>query len=281
MFSSEATSAFLGLLSAATWGAGDFCGGLAARRSSAFSVVVASQIIGLMLLALAALLLGEPWPPLSDWLWGAGAGLAGVIGLLALYRALAEGQMGLTAPVSAVVAASLPVIVGMLTEGWPSVWQGVGFALALLAVWCISATGQLVAFNLEQLRLPLLAGLGFGLFFVVLDRASGVAVLWTLCAARIASISVMLAIALSTRRAWWTEAGQWGLLALSGAFDAGGNAFYALAAQIGRMDIAAVLSSLYPASTVVLAWLILKERLSRVQMMGIVVALIAIMLITG
>jgi drug/metabolite transporter (DMT)-like permease len=268
------------LLSAASWGAGDFSGGLAAKRASVYSEVLASQSMGAVLLAGLALAFHDPFPPLAHMLLGGVAGVAGSIGLLALYRALASGRMGVAAPASAVVTAIVPVAVGALTEGLPDTITLSGFGLALIGVWFVSSH-QAAVVHLRELGLPVVAGLGFGIFLVIIDRANDVSALWPLVGARVASLIMLWAFATLARQPRWPEREQLPLIALVGLFDAGGNAFYALAARAGRLDVAAVLSSLYPASTVLLAWSILKERISRLQAIGILTALAAIVLITA
>jgi drug/metabolite transporter (DMT)-like permease len=267
-----------GLASALSWGAGDFSGGLAAKRAPVYGVVIISQAVGCALLIGLTLLLGEPIPAGIDFVWGAVAGVGGGIGLVALYSALASGRMGVAAPVSAVVAALIPVVFAIFTDGPPSVLQLIGFGLALAAVWFISQTEH-APLRWRDLGLPLVAGVGFGAFFVAIGRTSGEAVLWPLVATRFASSTLLVIIALLSRQPMAPRRADLGLIALSGILDTGGNAFYALAARMGRLDVAAVLGSLYPASTVWLAWLILKERLSRAQMIGIGVALAAIVMI--
>ncbi len=279
MAGSNWDSVVFGLASAAAWGAGDFSGGLASKRTSVYGVVIASQVVGIILLFALALIFAGPLPTPTELLWGGAAGMAGAIGLIALYRALATGQMGVAAPVSAVLAAGVPVVFGALIEGLPGGWQMAGFGLALIAVWFISRADG-VTLRLRALGLPLVAGLGFGAFFVLIDQASATSILWPVVAARAASISTLIGVAGLARQPAWPERRHLPLVALSGMLDAGGNAFFMLAAQAGRLDVASVLSSLYPASTVGLAWLILKERLTRAQLVGIVAALAAIILIT-
>lgn len=278
MIGSELSSVFYGLASALSWGTGDFSGGLATKRSSVYGVVLGSQFLGAIFLTLIALALAEPFPAWPDLLYGAVAGLAGVLGLLALYRGLAEGRMGVVAPVAAVVTAIVPVVIGFVIEGLPALPQAVGLGLALVAVWFISGAGTTLDVRGGELRLPVLAGLGFGLFFILIDRVSVGAVLWPLVAARVASVT-MLGLWAGPRQAIPTTWRVVPVIALAGIFDSGGNAFFALAAQSGRLDIAVVLSSFYPATTVLLAWLILKERLSLPQWAGVAAALAAVVLI--
>jgi len=276
---SDLTPALFGLASAALWGAADFSGGLASKRANVYGVVIVSQLVGVTLLIGSALALGERVPPVDHLGWGCLAGVFGAAGLLALYRALAAGRMGVAAPVSGILTAAIPVIAGAFVEGWPDALRVIGFALALIAVWLVSQTGN-AAFALHDLGLPLLAGLGFGFFLVFIHRASDVSVLWPLVAARGASLGMMLAIAALSRQRWHPGREQLAPIVLAGVLDAGGNAFYSLASQVGRLDVAAVLSSLYPASTVWLARIVLKERLTRTQSVGVVSALAAIVLIT-
>jgi drug/metabolite transporter (DMT)-like permease len=281
----EVAGVIFGLLSAASWGAGDFCGGLATRRTGAYAVVIGSQFVGAALLLGLALGLGEPMPPAPAWLWGGLAGAAGALGLSALYRALANGRMGVAAPLSAVFAAALPVITAALIEGLPGGLTLTGFVCALAGVWLLSRPEGTSAppFQLRDLGLPLLAGAGFGLFFVLIDQAGaaagGASTFWPLVASRGASLGLMVTLAAAARQAILPARQAWPLAALSGLLDAGGNACFALAAQAGRLDVAAVLSSLYPASTVILAGLILKERFTRLQVAGVMAALGAVVLI--
>lgn len=270
---------FLGLLAALAWGGGDFSGGLAARRASTYAVVWVSQGVGVTALALLAWLTGEVWPGWASTGWGALAGLVGVVGLLALYRALAEGQMGLAAPVSAVVTAALPVAVSLNAEGWPGLARFTGFGLALAAVWLIARAGGPLALSWPALRLPLLAGVCFGLFLTFIGQVSKSAVFWPLVAARLTSLVTLTVFIGLTRPALSVPRAAWPGMALAGVLDGLGNAAYGLAVQTGRLDVAAVLASLYPAPTVLLAWRFLHERLTRPQWAGVALALLAIALI--
>ena len=268
-----------GLLSALTWGAGDFNGGLAVKRSNPYGVIAVAHTISLVLLLISVFLVGEPVPPLHDWLWGGASGLAGGIGLMLLYRSLAEGRMSVAAPVSAVVAATLPVLVGLLQDGLPAIWVLTGFVMALLAVWLISG-GEGLAIRVDDLRMPVMAGIAFGAFFIFIERASQTALLWPLIAVRIVSVSAMLGYALLTHQDWVPKRESTVPLLLSSLLDTFGNAFYALSARTGRLDVAAVLGALYPGATVLLAWVFLKEKISRVQAVGILLALGAIIFLT-
>ncbi len=268
-----------GLLSALTWGAGDFNGGLAVKRSNPYGVIAVAHSISLILLLITVFIVGEPIPSLHNWLWGGASGLAGGIGLMLLYRALAEGRMSVAAPVSAVVAAALPVLVGLLQDGLPELWILIGFVLALVAVWLVSG-GKGLVIHFDNLRMPIIAGIAFGAFFIFIERASHTALLWPLIAVRIVSVSTMLGYAMLTRQDWIPKRESIVPLLLSSVLDTFGNAFYALSARTGRLDVAAVLGALYPGATVLLAWVFLKEKISRVQVVGILLALVAIILLT-
>jgi drug/metabolite transporter (DMT)-like permease len=170
--SHELTAVLFGMLAAVLWGAGDFSGGTASKRTHVFVVLIISQVIGLVLMIVLALLNRETVPPISSLVWACAAGISGGIGVAALYRALAIGQMGIAAPIAAVFTAAIPVLVSLVTEGLPSVLQLIGFVLALVGVWILSqhkgASG-----NRRGIWLAVLAGFGFGMLLVGLDRAGG------------------------------------------------------------------------------------------------------------
>ncbi|HSJ55494.1 MAG TPA: EamA family transporter [Anaerolineae bacterium] len=272
-------AALFALAAAAAWGSGDFCGGLVSRRIGALATVSISYAVGMAALAAVALARGELFPAPADVLWGAVAGLTGVAGLGFLMRGFAAGRMGIVAPVSAVLAASLPVIVAALTLGLPGGRQLAGFSLALAGIWLLSRPERLGG-RPAGLGLALLAGLGFGLFFIALDQVSGRAVFWPLVAGRLAALAALIPLAVARGRPVLPRGAPWGLLALAGVLDAGGNLFFLLATQTGRLDVAAVLASLYPAVTALLAWRIAGERLTRLQIAGAAAAVVAIALIT-
>jgi drug/metabolite transporter (DMT)-like permease len=274
-------SIIYGILSAGTWGAGDFIGGLASRRTSPYRVLFLAELAGMIPFTLLAVLLREPLPPTSDMFLGAGSSLLGLMGLLFLYRALAGGQMTIAAPVSALFAALIPVVFGFFALGAPSTTTLIGFALAFAAVWLISQTEFTnLRFGLRELQIPLISGLFFGLYFLTLHRATLNAFFWPLAAARLAGFVALGLYALIARQPALPPREIWGLSIVNGILDIGGNAFYVLAAQTGRLDVAAVLSALYPASTVLLAWIFLKERITWLQAFGVLLAFIAIILFT-
>jgi drug/metabolite transporter (DMT)-like permease len=276
-------SIFYGILSALIWGAGDFAGGLATRKLGAYRAVFYADLIGLLALIIVVILSPEEIPPLSSLLIAGVAGMLGSVGLLILYYSMAKGQMSIAAPVSALFAAALPVLVSAFTQGLPSVIQLIGFGLALSAVWLISqgdASHHFHVDRLSDLRLPLLAGLGFGSYFILMHYATeGVSSnFWPMIASRTAGTIMLFVFVLAQRQGFGVPRDAWGVVFANGMLDVGGNFFYLLALRAGRLDIAAVLSSLYPGATVMLAWVFLKERISRSQWTGIFLALIAIAL---
>lgn len=272
-------TALFGLAASLSWGSGDFSGGLATRRANVFTIVVVAHAIGLALLIALALAWSEPFPTALDMVWGGAAGLAGAVGLVSFYQALAVGRMGINAPITAVLAAALPVLFSVFFQGVPGLLQLAGFALALIAVWLISRPERARG-RPEGVGLALLAGLGFGSFFILISQASSTAIFWPLAAARLSSFLFMLSLLLIRRQKLLPKLSAFPLVLLAGTLDVAGNAFFVLATHSGRLDVAAILSSLYPAATVLLAGIILKERVTRLQALGIFVALIAIPLIS-
>ena len=269
----------LALSAAASWGSGDFTGGLAARRIGPFHTVLISYTVGLLVLVIVALARLEQLPPSVDLMWGALAGLFGMVGLGFLFRGFATGRMGIVAPVSAVLAAAIPVIFAALTEGLPRALQLLGFVLALLSIWLLSRPEPLGG-RPAGLGMALLAGLGFGAFFTTLGQIGERSVFWPLVAGRLAASVLMVVFALATRRPVIPPLSPWRLLALAGVLDVGGNLFFLLATQSGRLDVASVLASLYPAVTAILAVLITREQMARRQVISVAVAVLAIVLIT-
>jgi drug/metabolite transporter (DMT)-like permease len=274
------TGAALSLGAAAVWGGGDFAGGIATKRANVFRVVAGAHACGLLLMLLLAWFTHEPFPPRSSLQWGVIAGVAGAFGIAALYKALAIGRMGIVAPVASVITGILPVLVGIRTEGMPDHLQLGGFALALLSIWLVARPDGEIDSH-RGLGLAILAGVLFGLFLVAGKEAGHHGVFWPLVAARTASTLLMLTIvAFSPRDLRPLRAALVPILT-SGLLDSAANAMFIAATRHGRLDVAAVLSSLYPASTVILARVLLKERLSSTQNAGIVGALLSVALISA
>jgi len=278
-------SILFGLSAALGWGAGDFTGGLASRKTGAYRAVLYSEVIGVVFLFFIVAVSGESVPNLKVWLLSIVAGAVGTFGLLLLYQAMTTGLMSVAAPVSALLAASLPVFVGIFKEGVPKILTAIGFGFALFAIWMISQSKGGVTdilAHLSDLKLPLLAGIGFGSYFILMHEATSTgATVWPMVVSRIGGMLLISTYMLITRVSWKVEdTSAWPMLTLNGILDVSGNIFFILAGQAGRLDVAAVLSSLFPGATVVLAWIFLKERLSRNQWIGIVSALVAIILMT-
>ncbi|NPE30214.1 DMT family transporter [Methanococcoides sp. SA1] len=280
MIPAEFLVILLGLASAVAWGAADFGGGFASKRTNEYYVVILMQAVGLILLPILAIVFSEQFPQNGGIFWGFVAGVAGSLGLVLLYRALSQGKMGVVAPISAIVTVALPVMYGASKEGLPSVYQMVGFVVALVAMWLISSSDDNGDIRRQDIVLPLLAGVGFGIFFISVDMFSEDAVFWPLTVAKASSVITILLISILTGSKGLPARGALPLIILAGIFDAGGNLFFALASQVGRVDIATVVASLYPASTVLLAWIFLKERLALKQWTGVVLALVAIVFIS-
>ncbi len=272
-------AATLALTAAVCWGAGDFSGGLATRRSDPFRSVLLIYSIGLVALLIVVIARGEPLPPFADLAWGAVAGLFGLVGILLLFRGFATGRMGIVAPVSGVLATALPVVFNALTQGLPGSLQMAGFAVALVGIWLISRPERFGG-RPAGLGLAVLAGLCFGSFFIALDQVSKSSTFWPLVAGRAASVAAMLIFAVLTRRPMVLRQMPWELFGLAGILDVGGNLFFLLAIQNGRLDVGAVLGSLYPAVTAMLARFTIKESITRLQVAGVTAAMLAIVLIT-
>jgi len=277
-------SIIFGLLSALTWGAGDFTGGLAARRVGAYRSVFYAEVIGVFFLLTVLLFINEPLPDSRAQFFAILAGILGSVGLILLYHSMSVGLMSIAAPVSALLAAILPVVVGFFTEGFPGYLTFIGFGFALAAVWLISQSEGGVTnilSHLSDLKLPLIAGIGFGCYFVFMHEASrDGGVVWHMAFSRFGGMALIVTYLLVTRSSWKIELSALPVISLNGLLDLGGNVFFILAAQAGRLDVAAVLSALFPGATVLLAWVFLKERLNRNQWIGVACALIAIILMT-
>ncbi len=272
------SGAVFGLLSAASFGTADFSGGIAAKRAHVFGVLTVARGCGLALMLALAWVSREPVPPRTDLLWACAAGVIGGLALPALYRALAIGKMGIAAPVTSVLSAALPVVVAGLTEGLPHTVQIAGLLLALVGLWFISRPEGRI--RPQGLGLALFAGVGFGSFLVFMKQATHTAVYWPLATALGASLG-LAAIILVMQHGSLPGVSVLPAAFAAGALDTFGNFFFILAAQRGRLDVAAVLSSLYPAFTVLLARLLLKERITRLQTAGMTAALVAVPLIAA
>jgi uncharacterized membrane protein len=268
---------FLALLAAAVYGAGDFLGGLAARRVSVLFVVGIGQIAGLLALALLAPLVPAAHLHSADLLWGATSGLSTALGITLLYQALATGRMSVAAPVTALAALSLPVIFALASGEWPGWIPATGIALAALAVAMISReedrAGLAARTARRALALSVAAGLAIGVFYITMKQTHAGSGLWPLVAARGVSAGLFALMAIAMLQRWQAApkpvAILWLWAVLSGLFDSAANALYLLSSREAPLAIVATLTSLYPASTVLLARLALAERIRPVQSAGL------------
>jgi drug/metabolite transporter (DMT)-like permease len=282
-------AAVLALGSAALYGAADFLGGLGARRTNTIAVVAVSQLTGLMLLAAMLVWLPDAAPMPRDLLWGAAAGLAGGIGVALLYRALAIGRMAVVAPTTAVCAVAIPVTAAMLLGERPSAGRLAGMGLAMVAIVLVSqqrsVAGETGYHPFMSRRLPpglglaLLSGVAIGFFFLALARTTATAGLWPLLAARAMSVGLFAVSAVVSGRSLLMAVPVATIVIAAGVVDMLANALYLIATRHGSLSTVVTLSSLYPASTVILARVVLGERLSAWQGVGIACALIAVLLI--
>jgi drug/metabolite transporter (DMT)-like permease len=276
-------SVVYGLLAAVFYGAADFCGGFASRRTAVFAVTILSQLSGLV--ALFAILVFTHWHlTRSDVLYGVLAGVCAGSGLALFYHALAIGRMGVVSPITAVLASAVPVLAS-LAWGEHLRWtQWIGIAVALVAVVLISASfeeGTRREIATEGVREAIVAGILIGGFILFLSRASSGSGLALLLPARAASALVILALAIALRGSIVPSRAMLPLILLGGVLDMTANAFFVLSARAGPVAVASVLTGLYPASTVFLAWLIMRERLQRIQRWGVVLALAGVALIAA
>jgi drug/metabolite transporter (DMT)-like permease len=284
-------NALLALAAAVLWGGGDFSGGMGVKSAgggvrAALQVVLLSHITSFTVLVAIALLRGDVFPHGAVLAWGLGAGVAGGLALTCFYIALSRGAMGASAALSGLLAAALPAAVALWQDGSPGVRPLIGFAVAGAAIWLIAAGPAADgSSSRETMVLALLAGVGFGVYFVALKMANPAGVVWPMATARIGSLTVCSLLLLGLRP---TKAGEppvrlgrravgWALS--TALLDTSGNLLFLAATRAGRLDVAAVLASLYPASTILLAALALGESPTRRQALGMVTAVAAVVLI--
>ena len=261
-----------------TWGTSDFVGGYAARRANAFYLTALAHFSGLTLVVITAIFTHTPFPGRDSLLWSLAAGSVGGVSLAIFYRALASGKMGLTAPVAALLGAGIPTVVTALREGMPAPARFLGFVLAAVGIWLISRPeGE--AGHPEGLGMAALAGIGFAGFYLCVRQAGDASALWVAATSRTASFLVTLLFALLGRNRRDLTAPIVGLAIFAGCLDISGSTFFIRASQAGRLDVAVVLSSLYPAITVVLARVLLGERFSSWRTVGLLAALAAVPLV--
>ena len=271
----------LALLTAALFGTGDFLGGLAGKRVSVLRVLAISHTIGLVLITVGAIVIADEFL-LGDLAWGALAGIAGFIGLALLYRGLARGPMGVVAPLTAITSAAVPAGWGLLVDDESlagTAWVGV--VLALLAIGLASASPvEQSSVSLATILEALLAGVGFGLMFVGLDQTVEASAPWPIVGGRLMTVSAMAVFFIVKRESPLPPVrSDIRLPTVAGFVDTFSNALFLYATLEGDLAIVAVLSSLYPIATVILARVVLGEGLTRLQQSGFVAAMAATTLI--
>lgn len=276
---------FLGLAVAASYGAADFCGGLASKRAAAWSVVVGSQCVGLAGIAVLVLVDGTARAPAGDLLIGAAASCVGVLGVGLLYFGLARGPMGVVAPITGVGSAVVPVAWGLLQGERPGVVAHFGVVVALAAVVLVSYTTGGVDDPTRPapatLAAAVAAGIAFGVFFVLLSHTGDDSGFWPIFSGRIASTTLLVVVLVILGRPLIPRHAMPLVVVLAGVFDVSANALFLLASREGLLSLVSVLAALYPAATVVLARVVLDERLQRHQLAGLAAALAGVALITG
>ena len=266
------------------WGGSDFAGGYACRRANAFVLTAFSHICAIALMFGVALIQGGAIPSRDSLAWAIAAGAVGGFSLAIFYRALAMGQMGLAAPVSALIGAAIPTLADIAIEGAPSRWTFAGFALAIIAIWLITRrepsgvvedTGRPAGIGMAAL-----AGVGFAGFYLCIHQTSGSPV-WIAAIGRIGSFSTTAIAVALTRAPLAMDRPRAALGMLAGFLDITASVLFIFASQRGRLDEAVVITSLYPAVTVLLARLILKEHFSRWRFVGLLAALASVPLIAA
>jgi drug/metabolite transporter (DMT)-like permease len=287
-------SALLALAAAVLWGGGDFSGGMGVKHAggsmvAALRVILLSHAMSFSVLLAVALMRGDAFPHGAPLFWGLAAGFAGGTSLTAFYIALSRGAMGASAALSGLLAAAIPAAVSAVEEGSPGLLRVVGFLVAGGAIWLIAAgdNAEATPADTGTFWLAVGGGVGFGVYFVALKLAGTTGVIWPLATARMGSLStctlmlLILSLAKKTGGAKVVVTRKVMFWAMSTALlDTSGNLLFIEATRMGRLDVAAVLASLYPASTILLAAWMLRERPTRRQGLGMVVAAAAVVMIT-
>lgn len=266
------------------WGAADFAGGLGSRRANAFVLTAFSHACGFALMFAVALAYGGVFPSDPSILWALAAGAVGGFSLAIFYRTLAAGQMGLTAPIAALLGAAIPTLANIAMEGAPSRWTIAGFGLAVAAIWLITrpetSSGGEAGSSPKGALMAALAGVGFAGFYLCIHQASGSPV-WVATVSRVGSFTAT-AVAVAVTRAPLTLNRHSAVLGMAaGFFDITASALFIFASEHGRLDEAVVITSLYPAVTVLLARIVLKERFSLWKVVGLLAALAAVPMIAA
>ena len=272
----------LGLLAAVLYGISDFAGGVSSRRRQAVTVLLYSYPMGAVLIvAMLPLFSGTLDARAAGF--GALGGVAGLIGVVLLYSLMTVAPINVVSPVTAVLAAAVPVLVGIGTGERPATLAWCGIALGLVAVVFVSRTGENSPHGRVRpavLGLAVVSGLGFGLYFVLLARAGDGSGLWPLAISRVVSAVLIVPIAVGRKAVAHVRGPTLGIVVIAGVGDALANLAFLEASRHGLLSVASVLTSLYPATTVLLAMSLLKEHASAVQRFGLGLAAASVVLIT-
>lgn len=265
------------------WGTSDFAGGYGSRRANAFVLTAFSHLCAFALMFAIALGTHAEFLSRASVEWALMAGASGGFSLAIFYRALAAGQMGLTAPVAALVGAAIPTLVDIALEGAPSRWSFAGIVTAVVAIWLITRpepSQEKMPGRPAGVGMAALAGVGFAGFYLCIHQATG-SPAWIAATSRVGSFTATAIAVIATRAPLRLDRPRLALGMLAGFFDIGGSLLFIIASQRGRLDEAVVITSLYPAVTVLLARLVLKEHFSRWKFIGILAALAAVPMIAG
>ncbi len=273
-------AAVLSIISALMWGTADFLGGLTARRRSAVAVYLGSQVFGFALLLTVVIVRGDWHAPLGYLGWGIGLGVTGFISMIAFYRALALGPMGLVSPLVA-VSVVIPVAVGFAQGESPSAVELAGILIAFIGVLLASGPELTGAESMKPLLYTAVAAAGFGLLYVGMAKGSAVNPSMTMLTFRSTSIVILLVLMAFSRSAGGVTRGDLPVLALIGILDASANLLFGVASTLGMLSTTSVISSLYPVATAVLAAVVLRERLRPIQYAGVTVAMVGVVLLSA
>jgi drug/metabolite transporter (DMT)-like permease len=267
------------------WGAADFAGGLGSRRANAFVLTAFSHACAFALMLIVGFAHGGVFPSGPSMLWALAAGAVGGFSLAIFYRTLAAGQMGLTAPIAALLGAAIPTLANIAIEGAPGRWTIAGFALAIVAIWLItrpetSSENESPRGSPKGVGMAALAGVGFAGFYLCIHQASG-SPIWVATVSRVGSFAATAVAVAATRAPLRLNRSSAALGMFAGCLDITASALFIFASQRGRLDEAVVITSLYPAVTVLLARIVLKERFSLWKIVGLLAALAAVPLIAA
>ncbi len=275
----EILTVVLGLVAAIGYGASDFGGGVVSRRAPVLGVVLVSQLVGVSLAIALTVVADEGLPGTADVAWSVVAGAFGGTAIAALYRGLAVGRMALVAPVTAIIASIIPVIGGVVLQGVPPVAVSIGIALALAAVVLVTWEAPGGGGDRAGLGLAILSGTAFGLFEIAVVQISAETVLGPLTIIRATQATLVAVVIVATRSLWRPQRSLLPAIAAIGALEVGATGTFVVAVQTGALAVASVVSGLYPVVTVLLAAVLLRERVSRLHGVGVSLAMLAIVLI--